>query len=180
MGELALIAGGARSGKSAFALRWAEARGEARVFLATAQCFDEEMRARVALHREQRAMRFRTLEAPLALEAAVRGVRDADVVVIDCLTLWLSNLLLLDQGDAEIEARCDELAGALRAAPFSSIVVSNEVGMGIVPDNALARRFRDLSGRAHQLFAAASDELYLATMGTVLRLRPAPLELVAP
>jgi adenosylcobinamide kinase/adenosylcobinamide-phosphate guanylyltransferase len=102
------------------------------------------------------------------------------VVVIDCLTLWLTNLLLAELDVATIEQRVLALADTLQHATFDAIVVSNEVGMGIVPDNALARTFRDITGRAHQTLAARSTELYFATMGTVIRLRPAPLELVSP
>jgi adenosylcobinamide kinase/adenosylcobinamide-phosphate guanylyltransferase len=179
MGRLATVCGGARSGKSAFALRWAMRQGERRAFVATAQAFDDEMRARIALHRAERSDGFHTLEAPLELEAALRSIEGVDVVVIDCLTLWLSNLLLAGSSDAQLAERVRELLRVLSAATFASIVVSNEVGMGIVPDNALARRFRDATGRAHQALATASDELYLGAMGCVLRLHPAPLELVA-
>ena len=173
------MCGGARSGKSAFALRWAMRQGERRAFVATAQPFDEEMRARIAAHRAERSGGFHTLEAPLELEAAMRGVEDVDVVVIDCLTLWLSNLMVAGSSDAQLAQRVRELLRVLSDAPFASIVVSNEVGMGIVPDNALSRRFRDATGRAHQALAAVRDELYLGAMGCVLRLHPAPLELVA-
>lgn len=183
MATTALIAGGARSGKSAFALRWAMPRAtsnEQRVFCATAQVLDDDMRIRAQAHQEERSDRFRTIEAPHQLEHALRTLDDASVVVIDCLTLWLSNLLLADVAVSAIEQRVAALGSALKHARFDSIIVSNEVGMGVVPDNALARTFRDLAGRAHQTLAATSDELYFATMGTVLRLRPAPVELVSP
>lgn len=180
MATTALISGGARSGKSAFALKWAVPRGQQRVFVATAQVFDDEMRQRALNHQAERRDQFRTVECPFELETALRSMTDADVVVIDCLTLWLTNLLLTDVPVDVIEKRVTDLSELLEAARFDSIVVSNEVGMGIVPDNALARVFRDIAGRAHQSIAARSNELYLATMGTVLRLRPAPLELVSP
>lgn len=180
MATTALISGGARSGKSAFALRWSVSRGERRVFVATAQVFDDEMRQRALDHQAERRDQFRTVECPFSLEDTLRALTDADVVVIDCLTLWLTNLLLAEIPLTEIEQRVVTLANVLRASSYDSIVVSNEVGMGIVPDNALARTFRDLTGRAHQTLATTSSELYFATMGTVLRLRPAPLELVSP
>lgn len=180
MGVTALISGGVRSGKSAFALRWAASFGAKKVFIATAQVFDDEMRQRALNHQAERRDQFRTMECPFALEDTLRTLNDADVVVIDCLTLWLTNLLLTDVPVATIEQRVVALGEVLKHAPFASIVVSNEVGMGIVPDNALARRFRDVAGRAHQTLAATSTELYFATMGTVLRLRPAPVELVSP
>lgn len=180
MAVTALISGGVRSGKSAFALRWSSSRGERRVFVATAQVFDDEMRQRAQDHQRERGEQFRTLECPFELEDTLRALTDVDVVVIDCLTLWLTNLLLTDVPVAVIEQRVKALADVLRAAPFDSIIVSNEVGMGIVPENALARVFRDVAGRAHQTLAVHSNELYFATMGTILRLRPAPLELVSP
>lgn len=175
---IALIAGGVRSGKSAFALRWAVPRGNGRAFVATAQVFDDEMRQRALNHQAERRDQFRTQEVPFELETALRTMTDADVVVIDCLTLWLTNLLLTDVAVDVIEQRVADLRDVLKAARFDSIVVSNEVGMGIVPENALARVFRDVAGRAHQTLAAHSDELYFATMGTVMRLRPSPVELV--
>lgn len=180
MGVTAMISGGVRSGKSAFALRWAVPRGDRRVFVATAQVFDDEMRQRAFNHQAERREQFRTQECPFALEEALRTMTDADVVVVDCLTMWLTNLLLTDVPVETIEQRVADLASVLKAARYDAIVVSNEVGMGIVPDNALARVFRDVSGRAHQSLAAVTDELYFATMGTVMRLRPAPVELVSP
>jgi len=180
MGVTALISGGVRSGKSAFALRWALPHGGRRVFVATAQVFDDEMRQRALNHQAERRDQFRTVECPFELEDTLRALTEVDVVVIDCLTLWLTNLLLTDVPVATIEQRVSTLGDILTQATFASIVVSNEVGMGIVPDNALARVFRDVAGRAHQTLATTSTELYLATMGAVLRLRPAPVELVSP
>jgi adenosylcobinamide kinase/adenosylcobinamide-phosphate guanylyltransferase len=169
------VGGGARSGKSAFALTRAMALGSRRVFLATAECLDDEMRARVACHREERGAGFRTIEAPRQLLEALHGLEDVDVVLIDCLTLWLSNLLLDDEPTASIEARIAELVQWLVVRRCHTVIVTNEVGMGIVPDNALARRFRDLTGRAHQRLGAACDEVYLAALGQVIRLKPAPI-----
>jgi adenosylcobinamide kinase / adenosylcobinamide-phosphate guanylyltransferase len=171
---IVLIGGGVRCGKSAFALARARALGERRLFVATAQAFDDEMRARIDAHRAERGGEFETLEVPLALAETLRRA-EADVVVVDCLTLWLSNLLSSDASDAQLEASLSALVQALRGARFHSVLVTNEVGMGIVPDNALARRFRDWAGRAHQRLAAVSDELYFGALGSMLRLRPAPL-----
>ncbi|WP_394825091.1 bifunctional adenosylcobinamide kinase/adenosylcobinamide-phosphate guanylyltransferase [Pendulispora albinea] len=180
----ALIGGGVRSGKSAFALRLAMAHGGRRVFFATAVAFDDEMRVRIARHVEERAADFTTIEATHDLDLAVGRLCTqppaADVVVIDCLTLWLSNLLLADDSHEAIERRVDGLAGTLAAAPFHTLLVTNEVGMGIVPETALGRAFRDISGRAHQRLARSAQELYLAALGTVLRLRPGPVQLVFP
>jgi adenosylcobinamide kinase / adenosylcobinamide-phosphate guanylyltransferase len=178
----ALIGGGARSGKSAFALRLAQSRGKYRVFVATAVAFDAEMRERIDRHIEERGARFETLESPFDLDDAIARLASVcatrvEVVVVDCLTLWLSNLLLEHVPTLVIEQRIDTLATTLADAPFGSIVVSNEVGMGLVPETPLGRAFRDLSGRAHQRLARSASELYFATMGTVIRLRPSPIAL---
>lgn len=180
-GLFILVGGGVRSGKSAFALRRAHALGVRRTFIATAEPFDDDMRARAAAHREERGDAFVTVEAPRALpEALARAAGAADVVVIDCLTLWLSNLLLAERSAGEIAAEVARLGEAIAASPAHVVLVSNEVGMGVVPDSALGRTFRDVAGRAHQALAARADELYFAMMGQLLRLRPAPLALVAP
>ena len=177
--RLVLIGGGVRCGKSAFALTRACQLGERRLFIATAQAFDDEMRCRIAEHQQERGGQFETLEEPLALAEALRahGGR-VDVIVVDCLTMWLSNLLLHAERGLEVEAHVEALTEALRARACHVIVVSNEVGMGLVPDNALGRRFRDCTGRAHQRLARESDEIYLGALGCLLRLRPEPLGLV--
>jgi len=176
---LALVGGGARSGKSAFALEHARTLGARRTLLATAEAHDDEMRARIAQHRRERGGDFATVEEPIAVPEAVRALRDCDVVVIDCLTLWLSNLLVRDESASAITARVDALCDALRASGLSSVIVTNEVGMGIVPESSLGRAFRDLAGLAHQRIARSADQVYLAAVGCVLRMRPAPLQLVA-
>lgn len=178
---IVLVGGGVRSGKSAFALARAQALGARRAFVATAQAFDAEMTARIARHRAERADRFRTVEAPLALTATLTDLdRHADVVVVDCLTLWLSNLLLADTPVAAIHAAIDELATALARLRCHAVLVSNEVGMGIVPPTPLGRAFRDLAGTAHQRLARVADELHLATLGVVLRLHPGPVAVNPP
>lgn len=179
MAHLVVIGGGARSGKSRYAEERAAQHAGERRFLATAVAFDDEMRARVAAHQRDRGQRFTTVEVPHALEEALSDSRGAAVVVIDCLTLWLSNLLLDGLSDAEIEARVEQLVAAARSVPAEVLIVTNEVGMGIVPDNALARRFRDVAGRAHQRLGREADELIFATLGVLVRLRPAPLCLVS-
>ena len=179
-GRTILIAGGVRSGKSAFALTRAAQLGERRVFIATAEPFDDEMRLRAVAHRAERGEAFRTVEEPRELERALCEVsREADVVVVDCLTLWLSNLLLAGQDAQAIAGRVTSLAALLREYPSHVVIVSNEVGLGIVPEAPLARVFRDVSGAAHQTLGRVAHELYFAVMGQLLRLRPAPLELVA-
>jgi adenosylcobinamide kinase/adenosylcobinamide-phosphate guanylyltransferase len=175
---VALVGGGARSGKSAFALAHAERMGPRRAFLATAEALDEEMRGRIARHREERGAAFVTIEEPRDLPGALMRLEAFDVVVIDCLTLWLSNLLVAGLGPEAIERRVEALAGALAARQGAVVLVTNEVGMGIVPETPLGRAFRDLAGKAHQRLAALADEIYLAALGVVLRVHPAPVERV--
>jgi adenosylcobinamide kinase/adenosylcobinamide-phosphate guanylyltransferase len=176
--RLILVGGGVRSGKSAFALARARRFGQRLAFVATAQAFDDEMRARIAAHRAERGGSFTTFESPTALAETIDAIRGFDAVVVDCLTLWLSNLLMeVPKADAH-HAAVARLAASIQAATAPVIVVTNEVGMGIVPENPLARAFRDLAGRAHQRLARDADELYFAAMGTLLRLRPSPVDVV--
>src|SRR5690242_13769407 len=137
------------------------------------------MRVRIAQHRRERGVDFATLEEPVAVAEALHALRDLDVVVIDCLTLWLSNLLLQELPEDCIVERVDALCDALQRAPFSSVIVTNEVGMGIVPEHPLGRSFRDLAGPAHQRIARRAGEVYLAAVGCVLRIAPAPVQLAA-
>lgn len=169
-----------RSGKSAFALVRAHVLGTRRTFIATAEPFDDEMRLRAETHRRERGSSFDTIEAPRELAAALDTAgRTAQVVVIDCLTLWLSNLLLAGLDAQAIAQRVAQLAEALGESPAHVVMVSNEVGMGVVPESKLGRQFRDVAGHAHQALAARADELYFAMMGQILRLRPGPVELVS-
>lgn len=168
---LTFVLGGARSGKSGYARREAEdaaARGARLVMIATAEALDAEMGERIARHRAERAPAWTTMEAPRALEAALAALGAADVAVVDCLTLWLTNLML---DDADLGARVAGLVAAMAACPARLFVVSNEVGQGIVPDNALARRFRDEAGWMHQAVAAAADRVILVSAGLPLVLK---------
>jgi len=174
-GTYVLIGGSARSGKSAFALRLARGLGARRVFVATATAVDDELRERIARHRDERGTDFDTVEAPFDLTAALRRVSEVDVVVVDCLTLWLSNLLLRGDTEPSILAQVDELVAALGRCPCTTILVTNEVGMGVHPETALGRAFRDVVGRAHQRLACAAAQVYFAALGVILRLRPAPV-----
>lgn len=178
--RLILIGGGVRSGKSAFALAYARRLAPRPWFLATAQAFDDEMRARIDRHRAERGDQLRTVEEPLALTEALAGVGPDEVVLIDCLTLWLSNLLLSDLAPPDILARVEALAQAAVARRGPTLLVTNEVGMGIVPETPLGRAFRDLAGTTHQRLARTADEIYMAMLGTVLRLHPAPLKTFRP
>jgi adenosylcobinamide kinase/adenosylcobinamide-phosphate guanylyltransferase len=159
-----LVLGGARSGKSSFAQGQAQAAGQSGrlVMIATGQALDEEMRQRIALHRAERGDAWTTVEAPLDLAAALQGLGPADVAVVDCLTLWLTNLMLADM---ELQAAAEALVAAVQAVPCPLWLVSNEVGLGIVPENAMARRFRDAAGRLHQQLAAVADHVVLVVAG---------------
>lgn len=163
--------GGARSGKSRYAEALITWLPPPWIYIATAQAFDDEMRTRIAEHRARRAAGWRTAEAPLALADALRDAGNAPVLV-DCLTLWLSNLLL---ADADLSAAETALDAALsRTAP--TVLVSNEVGLGIVPDNALARRFRDHAGQLHQRLAARADRVVFTVAGLPLFVKGGPDE----
>jgi adenosylcobinamide kinase/adenosylcobinamide-phosphate guanylyltransferase len=170
-----LVGGGARSGKSRFALGYARRLGGRRVFVATAEGLDEEMRGRIAAHRAERGDEFVNLEVPRELPGVLAEV-EADVVVVDCLTLWLSNLLLAGMAEGAIGERVEALAEVLARRRFHALVVTNEVGMGVVPETPLGRLFRDVTGRAHQRLVRDADEIYLAAMGLVLRVHPGPVE----
>lgn len=178
--SLTLVGGGVRCGKSAFALRRASSLGSRRVFIATAQALDAEMCERIAAHKQERGTQFTTVEEPLDLPEALQAhAEGADVIVVDCLTLWLSNLLLADRSPEQVAARVEQLARVLRSRRSHVLLVTNEVGMGLVPDNALGRLFRDCAGRAHQRLATESDEIYVGVLGCLLRLKPGPVEVVA-
>lgn len=166
-----LILGGARSGKSALAGRHAAESGARVIWIATAEARDEEMTERIARHRAERPPHWLTVEEPLQLAAALRRHAAADAcVVVDCLTLWLTNLLLA--GDAALHEReSGALLAALPALPGEIVLVANEVGLGIVPDNALARRFRDAAGRLNQSVAALSERVTFVAAGLPLALK---------
>ena len=160
------VLGGARSGKTRLALSRAEASGLVPVYVATATADDAEMAARVAAHRAERGLGWTTLEEPLDLAAALaRSAAPDRILVVDCLTLWLSNLMFAER---DVEAETVALVEALRQLAGPTILVSNEVGLGIVPDNALARRFRDQQGRLNQVVAAAADRVTFVAAGLAL------------
>ncbi|ATQ43573.1 bifunctional adenosylcobinamide kinase/adenosylcobinamide-phosphate guanylyltransferase [Caulobacter mirabilis] len=170
---LTLVLGGARSGKSAFAQSAAEAAAEGRgvtpVMIVTAQAFDDEMRERIARHIADRGDRWRTVESPTDLAETIRTLTAADVAVVDCLTLWLTNVMLADQN---LEAEADALLAALAACPARLWLVSNEVGWGLVPETPLGRRFREEAGRLHQRIATTADEVFLVAAGLPLLMKP--------
>jgi adenosylcobinamide kinase/adenosylcobinamide-phosphate guanylyltransferase len=169
-----LVTGGARSGKSAHALACARALPAPRTFVATAEPGDAEMAARIAAHRRERGADFATVEEPLAVATALRRLPvGCGVAVVDCLTLWIANLLAV-RDDAGVRREIDVLGDVLAAAAFPVVLVSNEVGAGVVPADATARRFRDLLGTANQRLAAAVDRVVLMVAGQPLVVKPAP------
>lgn len=168
-GSSLFVIGGARSGKSRYAQARAEMAGDRPVFVATAEAFDDEMTNRIARHRADRDARWRTVEAPRDLPRAIDALNgDGAVILVDCLTLWLSNLLLVD---ADLVRAGEALCGAIDRFQGRIILVSNEVGMGGVPGNALARRFGDAAGRLNQSVAAIADEVVLLAAGLPLTLK---------
>jgi adenosylcobinamide kinase/adenosylcobinamide-phosphate guanylyltransferase len=168
---LTLVLGGARSGKSRYAETVVAASPPPWIYVATAEPFDDEMKARIASHRDRRGNSWRTVEAPLDLAGAIASAPATATVLVDCLTLWLSNLMMADR-DIEAEMARLERAVEARAAPL--VLVSNEVGSGIVPDNAQARRFRDLQGRLNQRFAASAGRVVLLVAGLPLLVKGQP------
>jgi adenosylcobinamide kinase/adenosylcobinamide-phosphate guanylyltransferase len=168
---LVFIVGGARSGKSAHALSLASNGTGRKVFVATAQALDPEMKARIDAHRLERGALWETVEEPLDLAGVVSGLGSGNAVVIDCLTLWLSNLLHSGMGDEKIKEAAAFLAKECAASPSLVIAVSNEVGLGLVPENALARRFRDLSGWMNQKMASMAGQAWFVASGLPLKLK---------
>jgi len=172
-----LIGGGARSGKSSFALRQLLAHHNP-AFIATARALDDEMRLRITRHRAERPTNLRTIEAPRDLCGALELAGGHDAVVVDCLTLWLSNVLVETDDQVETEREIERLCAAVQSCPFSLYLVSNEVGLGLVPETPLGRVFRDLAGGLNQRLSAIADEVVFAVMGMSLRLKPMPLEIL--
>lgn len=172
--HITLVTGGCRSGKSRYALAQASA-AQHPVFIATAQVYDAEMEARVARHKLERDPRFVTIEEPYDLAGTLRSLLpDTDIALVDCLTIWMSNLLCRPEATDESPAEIDALLAVLRDPPCDIILVTNEVGMGIVPDNALARRYRDEAGFMNQCIAALADTVVFTVSGipTIIKTQP--------
>jgi adenosylcobinamide kinase/adenosylcobinamide-phosphate guanylyltransferase len=169
MRRIILVLGGARSGKSRFAEGLAAGHAGRKVYVATSELIDDETRERVERHRLQRGELWVTKEVPLDLPAALQGDED-DFVLVECLTVWINNLMYRKM---DVEAESARLLRALGACRCTVAVVSNEVGWGIVPDNQLARQFRDVAGRTNQAIAQLADEVYLVAAGLPLTLKPA-------
>ena len=168
--SLTFLLGGARSGKSALAVRLAGEWGGPVTVIATAEAGDEEMAERIRLHRAERPAEWRTIEEPLEVAAALESVPADSALVIDCVSLWISNLLARGDGPEGIEVSSAALAGAAAARPALTVVVSNEVGLGVVPAAELGRRFRDVLGRANAGWAAAADTAVFVVAGRMLPL----------
>jgi adenosylcobinamide kinase/adenosylcobinamide-phosphate guanylyltransferase len=164
-----LILGGARSGKSGFAERLITESGLEAVYVATGRSLDAEMEERIRIHRARRGPDWHTIEEPLALiDVLVAQAREGRALLVDCLTLWITNLMI-DNRDVDGEA--SRLADSLPGIAGAVVLVSNEVGLGIVPDNAMARRFRDHAGRLHQLVAAQARDVFLMAAGLPLKMK---------
>ncbi len=166
---LVLLLGGARSGKSRLAVELAAARGGDVVFLATGQASDSEMAARIAAHRAERPAGWSTIEEPRALDTAIAGVDPAATLVVDCLSLWVSNMLET-ASEPEIVAHAERAVAFAVARTGSTIVVSNEVGLGLVPMHPVGRAFRDALGRVNAVWSELADEAYFVVAGRKLRL----------
>jgi adenosylcobinamide kinase/adenosylcobinamide-phosphate guanylyltransferase len=173
MGRLTLITGGARSGKSSHAIALASAHpGQRRFFVATAEAGDDEMIARIARHRAARSPDFETVEEPVHLSVILQTLAGrADVVVLDCLTLWVANLMCRGLDDDAIGVEGEALAAAFPQLPFDTVTVTGEVGSGIVPENPTARRFRDLLGWTNQRIARVADSVLLMAAGYPMRVK---------
>ena len=163
--RLTLVLGGARSGKSRYAERLVEAAASSAIYCATAEAGDDEMAARIAAHRARRGADWHLVEAARDLAGALAGAPPGSAVLVDCLTLWLSNLML---AEADIDAAVENLERTFARVDAPIVLVSNEVGQGIVPDNALARRFRDAQGALNQRMAARADRVVLMVAGLPL------------
>jgi len=169
---IVMLIGGARSGKSALAVRLACSQPAPVVVIATAEAGDDDMASRIARHRTERPPSFETVEEPLALSEAIAGLPADRCLIIDCLTLWTSNMLAI-RGPVEIEAAAGAAAAQAAARPGLTIAVTNEVGLGIVPEHPLARSYRDLLGRVNTVWSAAAQRAYLLVAGQALALSPA-------
>jgi adenosylcobinamide kinase/adenosylcobinamide-phosphate guanylyltransferase len=181
MARIIFITGGSRSGKSGHGQALAESIAGPRVYIATCPVVDEEMAARIQKHRAQRhASDWQTIEQPIDLAGALQATRGSAVRLIDCLTLWINNLLYdaqrqnRDVTEDDIARLCADVLSVCAELPGEVIFIANEVGMGIVPDNSLSRRYRDLAGRCNQIMAAGADRVILMICGLPLEIKNSP------
>ena len=167
---LSLLIGGARAGKSSLAARLAYKTGLPVTFVATAEAGDEEMKQRIARHRAERPAEWITLEEPVALIRAIARAGPDGTVIVDCLTLWVSNLILAGHDDEEVQKRAEEAATLAAGRAGDTLVVTNEVGLGVHPNSELGRRFRDLLGRVNAIWADQAEEVLLVVAGRAMTL----------
>ena len=171
MNKVTLLTGGSRSGKSRYALEIAS-HYRHKAFIATAEPLDDEMQMRISHHKEERGLDFVTIEESVDLAGAIRALpADTEVAVVDCLTVWVGNLMYKLGDDEENYSQIDDLLQVLKSPPCDIVLVTNEVGMGIIPDNAMSRRFRDLAGNLNQRVAAIADRVIITISGIPLTLK---------
>jgi len=174
MGKLILILGGARSGKSSFAVAQAKKLSSGHssvVYVATAFALDEEMKRRIKMHRKRRPTSWKTIEERVDISKILAKLEKASIVIIDCLTLLISNLLLSGEREVVTLKKMKEFFTTIKKRNLTTLIVSNEVGMGIVPENRLARSFRDIAGQINQTLAELSDEVYLLEAGIPIKIK---------
>ena len=172
MNKVTFILGGARSGKSQLAIKMAKKKGKRVAFIATSQALDKEMKKRINLHKKTRPTHWQTFEEPENIPLLLKKInKKFEVIIIDCLTLLVSNLLLKGLKEKDIERKTEEMSILLKKIRPDVIIVSNEVGLGIVPDNELARDFRDIAGRMNQIVAKRSDEAFFMFSGLPLKIK---------
>ena len=168
LSKLTFVLGGAASGKSLYAESLVTDTGAPRVYIATGEAWDDEMRAKIAAHVDQRGPGWRTIEAPLNVAPALASVAENEIALLDCATMWMSNQMMAEN---DLDTETARLLEALATCKGKVVVVSNEVGMGIVPENTLARRFRDVQGRLNKRLAAAADTVLFVAAGLPLTLK---------
>ena len=174
MAKIIFITGGARSGKSSFAEKLASTLGKDVLFLATAEALDKEMADRIKKHKSKRSSTWRTIEEPININILNKFRNFDGAIILDCITLWLSNMIHkfgIEAAEHRILEDIRTLLKTARTSKFTLIVVSNELGMGIVPENKLAREFRDIAGKCNQLIARMADEVYLMVSGIELKIK---------
>lgn len=180
MNKIFFITGGSRSGKSNFALKMASGFSGSKIYIATAEALDEEMKDRIARHKEERSDEWKTIEEPIKIPEIIKELKGRyNVLLLDCLTLWLSNLIIREDKKEAMKTEIEKFLDSLRyfknpsasSLQSSLFIVSNEVGMGIVPENRLARMFRDQAGMLNQKVAEIADEVYFVVSGIPLRIK---------
>lgn len=178
MGRMILVTGGSRSGKSSYAQNAAESLNTSRLFLATCPVIDEEMKERIQKHQQERSGRgWHTIEEPVNIASAIETASAHETVLVDCLTLWINNLMYLSENnnkilsESDVSLECEKLIAAARIHVGTVFFVTNEVGMGIVPENASARLYRDLVGRCNQIIANACHQVVLLVSGQAIKIK---------